>query len=233
MNLNIFFLLCIFSANVLACSLTSQEYARLKEDHTVVASWNICVDFFDEKGHPWSERRSSCLKTLHEINADIYAIQELSIVQATELADFCRYSGYNACFLSQTPSELTVGEIVDQDTIFSTGAGGWNEKIIDSKSNQERLKFCGTPIIGILFKSDKYQMGQVDRFWLNPEPEALPICKDRSITDKGFGNMNTYRAVLWAKLIDKKTQKPLFVFNSHYPLSGYNYTRTECAKIEK
>jgi hypothetical protein len=69
------------------------------------------------------------------------------------------------------------------------------------------------------------------RFWLNEEPDVVPTNTDRGEIDKGFGNMNTYRAVLWTKVqvLDEKT---LFVFNSHYPLSGGNKTRLECTKLE-
>jgi endonuclease/exonuclease/phosphatase family metal-dependent hydrolase len=43
--------------------------------------------------------------------------------------------------------------------------------------------------------------------------------------------MNTYRAVLWAK-VQLEGNKPLYIFNSHYPLSGNNETRFKCAELE-
>ena len=52
------------------------------------------------------------------------------------------------------------------------------------------------------------------------------------MTDKRFGNMNTYRGVMWLKLINKDN-RPVFVFNSHYPLSGTRETRIGCSKTER
>jgi hypothetical protein len=43
--------------------------------------------------------------------------------------------------------------------------------------------------------------------------------------------MNTYRAVLWAK-VQLENNKSLYIFNSHYPLSGNNETRFKCAQLE-
>ncbi len=42
--------------------------------------------------------------------------------------------------------------------------------------------------------------------------------------------MNTYRAVLWAKI--QMGSEEFFVFNSHYPLSGNSETRLKCAELE-
>jgi hypothetical protein len=86
-----------------------------------------------------------------------------------------------------------------------------------------------------IFISKAWKFVEANRFWLNEEPETVPQNTDRGTTDKGFGNMNTYRARLWTKIEEfneSESQQNLFVFNSHYPLSGDNKTRFECANLE-
>jgi len=194
------------------------ETQRCIKTEFTVASWNITADFFDKKEeeyqiHNWNNRQPSVLKTLKNLNNDIIGLQELSPNQAVIISEI---KEYQSLFLSQTPSDIEPGLIVD-----GLGVKDWINKNI------------GTPLIGLLFKPDIYDIIQQGRFWLKEDPDSLPIYKDRSLTDKGFGNMNTYRAVLWIKLKHKSTKKILFVFNSHYPLSGGPSTRLKCAEIER
>jgi hypothetical protein len=89
-------------------------------------------------------------------------------------------------------------------------------------------KNVGTPLVGTFVKSN-YKFLEVNRFWLNRDPDQVPT--DKSTPDKGFGNKNTYRAVLWTK-VQGDGDKELLIFNSHYPLSAGNKTRLKCAKLE-
>lgn len=87
----------------------------------------------------------------------------------------------------------------------------------------------GTPLVGIFF-SKIYKLIDKGRFWLNEEPDSIPQNIDRGETDKGFGNINTYKAVLWVK-IQTDNSKELFIFNSHYPFSGNNKTRRDHKRL--
>lgn len=177
-------------------------------------SYNITVDFFDKESDPksnWPNRRPHVISMLKNINPDVLCLQELSPEQCVQIYDSLK-ADYNCVFLSQTPSDVETGLIVCNDDV-----------------KQWVGKFMGTMIIGIFYKID-YKLFATNRFWLNENPHQVPINRDRSATDKGFGNMNTYRAVLWVHLIIGNTD--VFVFNSHYPLSGNNKTRLECAKLE-
>jgi hypothetical protein len=154
------------------------------------------------------------VKLLESVYPDIICLQELSPNQALELHEyFGNRLGYSSVFLSQTPSEIEAGLIA-----FGDKVGNWCGKNI------------GTPLVGT-FISKGFKLLEWGRFWLNEEPDVVPTNADRGEIDKGFGNMNTYRAVLWAK-VQVLDEKALFVFNSHYPLSGGNKARLECTKLE-
>ena len=76
----------------------------------------------------------------------------------------------------------------------------------------------------------RWHLLESGRFWLNEQPLEIPTSTDRSVTDKGFKNMNTYRAVLWLRI--QRGQQSLCVFNSHYPLDGDSWTRLQCTRVE-
>lgn len=189
-----------------------------------VISYNITAEFFDNKDttndgrHKWQMRSLYVKKILTDIDADVICLQELSTHQALEINDYLS-SRYNGLFLSQTPSEIDpAGSIVLNDEIKDWS--GLN---------------CGTPLVATFVRKSYHISNDgmnSGRFWLKEEPDVVPINDDRGVTDKGFGNMNTYRAVLWSKVIETQSNKHFFVFNSHYPLSGDNLTRLRCAEVE-
>ena len=189
-----------------------------------ILSYNITADFFDsndktlDKRHSWFVRRKYVIQLLRQHKADVICLQELSPIQAYQLAvEFVEE--YESVFLSQTPSEIEpTGAIVRNQEVKS-----WINKI------------CGTPLIGIFYKTKMYSLAKMDRFWLNESPNEIPTKRDRGKTDKGFGNMNTYRAVLWIKLESLlwNKEKAFYIFNSHYPLDGDTQVRFLCAQLER
>jgi len=145
----------------------------------------------------------------------ILALQELSPDQAYE---FAQLEGYEPMFLSSTPSEVEAGAIAGRDDIHE-----W------------RGKNVGTALTGFIFRPDVLTLLRCGRFWLNENPDALPAYTDRGETDKGFGNMNTYRAVLYACLKHVQSGREVYVFNSHYPLKltpDGSQMRFKCAEAE-
>ncbi len=194
---------------------------KTSRDHDLsVVSYNVTADFFDnkdttpDKRHTWANRAPHVKAHLEQTGADVINLQELSPEQSAELADHFK-DKYDAIFLSQTPSDIK-----------PTGA------IVDGNNVQSWIgKRAGTPLVGILVSKD-FDIVNTGRFWLNENPDTVPINTDRATTDKGFGNMNTYRATLWAELMHKESGQKVFMFNSHYPLSGGNMTRAKCAEVE-
>jgi tetratricopeptide (TPR) repeat protein len=185
-----------------------------------VASYNITADFFDNKDntadqhHHWKYRAPFVKVLLKGLYPDIMCLQELSAQQALELHQyFNREGGYKSIFLSQTPSEVETGAIACGEQVQE-----WSNK------------FLGASLIGT-FINKSFEFIETGRFWLNETPHLVPTAQDRGEIDKGFGNMNTYRAVLWAK-VKMEGNKSLYIFNSHYPLSGNNETRFKCAELE-
>jgi tetratricopeptide (TPR) repeat protein/endonuclease/exonuclease/phosphatase family metal-dependent hydrolase len=204
----------------IALKFPSNDLPKKAVDCLRIVSYNITVDFFDDrdktadKHHHWQFRKPIVIKLLKTVYPDVICLQELSPNQALELHQYFDIKlGYSSVFLSQTPSEIPVGEIVSGNNVRQ-----WCGKNI------------GTPLVGT-FIGNNYKFLDTGRFWLNEQPDKLPEYFDRGATDKGFGNMNTYRAVLWTK-IEAPTNKIIFVFNSHYPLSGDSRTRLECVKLE-
>jgi len=185
------------------------------------ASWNVAVDFFDGKDktedqrHTWPVRRNAVFRTLEQVDPDVVGLQELSPGQAVE---FGQLEPYKSLFLSSTPSEVPTGAIVGREEV-----GEWIGK------------FVGTALTGLLWRPDRLELQDCGRFWLNERPDELPTLTDRGETDKGFGNMNTYRAVLYATLKHLATGREVCVFNSHYPLKfgeDGSRMRRRCAQAE-
>lgn len=193
-----------------------------KGDNIRVGSFNIASSYIDDlwdktpkQIHHWKNRTNVVKKFLLKINLDILCVQELSVTQAKELNDFLQQYNYQSAFLCQTPSEIPAGEIV-----FNNDINKW-----DGKNT-------GTFLNGIFIDTKKYHFSKVNRFWLNENPEQQPSKFDKGGTDKGFGNMKSYRAVIWTEITDNNDNS-LFIFNSHYPVSGGSKARFHCAKIEK
>jgi tetratricopeptide (TPR) repeat protein len=193
-------------------SITKSEELLNKADGIIrLVSYNVTADYFDEEDktedghHHWQFRATFVIKLLSAVYPDIICLQELSPNQALELYEyFGKRLGYSSIFLSQTPSEVKVGAIAHGSEISD-----WCGKNI------------GTPLVGT-FISKACKFLEVGKFWLNEEPDVVPINTDRGETDKGFGNMNTYRAVLWTK-VQIDDSKVLFVFNRvmmELPLAG-------------
>ncbi|MBU6184685.1 MAG: tetratricopeptide repeat protein, partial [Rickettsiales bacterium] len=190
-----------------------------------VVSYNICADFFDNKDktvdshHHWSIRSTYVIKLLSQVTPDIMCLQELSAEQASNLTIAFR-DKFESIFLSQTPSEVEpTGAICYGEDVAS-----WTDKKL------------GTPLIGIFVNRNtnwKIVSEKTGRFWLNELPDEIPVSYDRGETDKGFGNMNTYRAILWCMVINIDTEKTIYIFNSHYPLNGNSETRFKCAELER
>lgn len=187
-----------------------------------IISYNVCASFFSDKSeqNKWSLRSERVFSLIRSRNAKVVCIQELSTEQC---CDFVKefQADYDLYFLSQTPSELPLGMIVK------------NEQVFDWKGRN-----AGTAIIAYMLNKKRVSLIEINRFWLNEAVDitTLPMDKvytDRALTDKGFGNFNTYRAVFWVKVIDMDTKEYVFVFNSHYPLSGDNATRFKCAEFER
>jgi tetratricopeptide (TPR) repeat protein len=200
--------------------LTGHNAMPIKTTGTArIISYNITVDYFDEKDktmdghHHWKIRNPFVVKLLESVYPDIMCLQELSPDQALEMHRyFGEKLGYSSVFLSQTPAGIEAGLVA-----FGDQVGNWCGKRM------------GTPLLAT-FISSSCKFLEVNRFWLNEHPDQVPSNIDRGDTDKGFGNINSYRAVLWAKV--QISDKELFVFNSHYPLSGGNKARLECVKLE-
>lgn len=184
-----------------------------------VTSYNIAVNFFADKDktediyHNWFYCLSYIQKLLGKLLPDIMCLQGLSPEQALDLVKYFE-STHHAVFLIQTPADLPAGLIMyDLQVGLCIG------------------KKIGTSLIGTLV-SKSLCIKEANRFWLNENPNEIPQNKDQTETDKGFGNINTYRAVLWIKAEENNSSKILFIFNSHYPLSGNNETRFKCAQLE-
>jgi len=190
-----------------------------------VVSYNICADFFDNKDktpdshHHWSIRSTYVIKLLSQVAPDIICLQELSAEQASSLTIAFR-DRFESIFLSQTPSEVE-----------PTGAICYGEEVASWTG-----KKLGTPLVGIFVNRNtnwKIVGEKTGRFWLNELPDEIPVSYDRGETDKGFGNMNTYRAILWCMVMNIDTGKTIYIFNSHYPLNGNSETRFRCAELER
>lgn len=195
-----------------------QSIAMQQEEIVAFSSFNITAHYFDKKepefnNTTWVSRREAVFATIKQKNPDVLALQELSPDQAFELTEIL---GYSSFFLCQTPSEVEAGLIAEGKDVKE-----WIGKNV------------GTTLVGVLYKSDKFEIVNKGRFWLKEKPDVLPIHTDRSETDKGFGNLNTYRATLWLHLKHMNSNKPVFVFNSHYPISGGPSARLKCAEMER
>jgi mRNA deadenylase 3'-5' endonuclease subunit Ccr4 len=194
----------------------SQNFKTMPKFDFSVVSYNITVDFSDGKSpdHTWSVRKQAVFDHIKQYNPKVMCLQELSTSQSMDFVK--EFPEKTFLFLFQTPSEVPVGIVCT------------NEEI-----SEHIGKFCETAIIGIGVDTLSFNVKSFGRKWLNENPDTIPHLFDRSETDKGFGNMNTYRAVQFVELEIVSSNETLFVFNSHYPLSGNNATRFKCAECER
>ena len=200
-----------------------QEQYNDKGNSFRVLSYNICSSFFDgrdeteDKRHHWENRKAALVNLINKIAPDIIGWQELSPQQAIDVSEL--FSNYTSKVLVQHPfDEDTTGKITK-----ASDAKKWLDVNI------------GTFLMGFSVNSEKFDISEEGRFWLNSDPETVPLSSSyiRGESDQGFGNKAAFRAVFWLKLSDKKTKKELFVFNSHYPFNGDSNTRLGCARVER
>lgn len=182
--------------------------------YNVVASFSVLEDRDQtpDKRHSWAFRNKYVKEAIERQEPDVICLQEMAQEQAFELAVYFG-SNYESFFLSQCPSDIEAGIIARGEEVKE-----WIGK------------YVGTALTGIFVKNGIEILDQ-GRFWFNENPLEVPTSKDRGTIDKGFGNMNTPRAEHWVKLL--RDEHIVFVFNSHYPLSGDVNTRTSCAKLER
>jgi len=177
------------------------------------------INFTDDKRHTWSVRAPFLKKFLSSFGkTDIQAFQELSSQQVLDIQSYLG-ENYNLIVLTSHPSDIEAGIIRNTDQ-HSEEIKSWGEKNI------------GAFLVGIAYDKTKFSVLDMQRFWLNEDPWSVPTNKDSKAGDKGFGNTNTYRAVLGIKFKQSTSEKEFYVFNSHYPLSGGANARTGCAKTE-
>jgi endonuclease/exonuclease/phosphatase family metal-dependent hydrolase len=197
-----------------------------RKESIKVATWNLTASFFDGRDlssdgrHKWLTRQNAIQQTIERQSPDVLGLQ-VSPQQALWIN--AAIPGYSTLFFSQTPSEVETLGIITAAEVAT-----WKKA-----ENPETWKDMGTPLTGIMVK-EGWQISEGGGFWLKPEPNQRPVGIDKTRQlDKGFGNTASYRAVMWVKLKDLETGKVLFVFNSHYPLSGDRDTRRNCAAVER
>jgi endonuclease/exonuclease/phosphatase family metal-dependent hydrolase len=201
-----------------------------------VASYNITEECFDKKDQTSDHRhhavnRAPYLKALlSKVNPDVLCLQEVSIGQACELQRHLS-STHNAYFLSQTPD---IGDVAPAGEIALNGEiDKWQTKLREAQVTTPGV-YPKHQLLGIFTRKSSYDITKIQagKFWLKEHPDEVPTISGDSKLDKGFGNMESYRAVFWLKIQDSATGKPFYVFNSHYPFKGDNATRLKCAEFE-
>ena len=180
-----------------------------------VVSYNVLASFFDKEDYPhhtWAVREPFMMKVFENLSPDIIGLQELSPEQAIR---FSELSQYESLFLIQSPCDFQAGTIAKGSEVLQ-----WQGRCI------------GAPAVGILFKKDTFKLLDEGRFWFNDTPNQVPF-QSRKFSDKGFGNITNYRGPIWVKLLHLLSETFLYVFNSHYPLSGTHCTRMLCSAVER
>jgi hypothetical protein len=191
-----------------------------------LASFNITATFFsDPKSpddprsqmqHKWEERRKYFKGIIEQVDADVWALQELSPEQALDLLKMFPDYEFFFFFQAQTPA-------LQSGSIYRT----YNE-ILDLVG-----KDIGTAIISIMYNPKFVIPKKSGIFWYNPEPFKRPTATDRGQTNKGFGNMNTPRAPGYVQFNHIRSGKPFWFFVSHAPISGGTNTRIKCFELER
>jgi len=191
-----------------------------------LGSYNICATFFcdpkDDKDtkknmpHTWSNRRKYFRKTFDLVNCDVMALQELSPEQTLDF--FEMFPNHKFFFFVQAQTDdVKAGEIYTNADEIKTNLLG---------------KFIGTPLIGIMYKPNVVVPKKSGIFWYNPNPFEKPTATDRTVTDKGFGNVNTPRGPGYVEFTHVASGKDFYFFTNHAPLSGGSNTRMKCFELE-
>jgi hypothetical protein len=202
--------------------MDSKKFFKLK-----LGSYNITADFFsdpkDEKDnknkyhhHHWINRKKHVFDAIRYADRDVFGLQELSPTQALDfLKEFPEHNFY--FFVQAQTEEVNAGSIYSSTDEIKDHILGKN---------------IGTALIAIMYNPKKVTPERVNMFWYNPKPFEKPTLIDRSLTDKGFGNMNTPRGPGYVRFIRNTDKKPFWFFVSHAPISGGSATRTKCFQFE-
>lgn len=215
-------------------SRVAPEAAGARRQKVNVGSWNILQSFWDDfdktddHRHFWMARQAAVRETIVKQSPDVLGLQELTHEQALWMEK--TFPGYECLFFMHTPAEAGALGIVQAKDIATWKKG----------ENLSEWKHLGTPMTGIMVK-EGWKIDKAGGFWLKPTPNERPPADDKTRgatgTDKGFGNRNTYRGVMWVKLEMPDTGKSLYVFNSHYPLTLDPAVRRAmihgCARVER
>lgn len=187
-----------------------------------IASFNTCAEFFtdnklDLPQHHLSFREAPFENFFTQFSHNVWTFQELTPKSALMISNMLKKIGYDLWILSQTPSDIECGLMTNDTKLF--------QQWINSKI------YIRTPFVGIAFKKNTFKLLNNCRFWLNDNPNKVPT--DKTVEDKGYGNSRTYRATFGMQLLHIETNRKVFVFTSHYPLSGDSTSRLGCAKQQR
>ena len=191
-----------------------------------LGSYNLCATFFcdpkDEKDpkssmpSTWEKRKNYFRTTLLTVNCDIMGLQELSPEQAIDFINmFPEYKFY--FFVQAQTDQIQSGSIYTNSEEIKQNLLGKN---------------IGTPLIGIMYNPLVLVAKKTGMFWYNPKPYQRPLEVDRSLTDKGYGNMNTPRGPGYVHFFHILSGKEFYFFTSHAPISGGSETRKKCFELE-
>lgn len=193
----------------------------------ILGNYNITLSFFtdpkdskDEKSkmpHAWLNRKKYFKNAIEQSKVDILALQEVAPDQALDIINM--FPNYKFYFYTHAQTDD-----VKAGSIYST---------TDEIKKHLVGKFIGTPgVIGIMYNPKVVTAIKTGIFWYNEKPFEVPTTTDRSLTDKGFGNMNTPRGAGYVQFIHNSTKNEFYFFSSHAPISGGGTTRMKCFEKE-
>lgn len=152
-----------------------------------VITANVSADFLSPPGVPiWDERKGLFVQALHSVEPDLIGLQEVTQRQRHFLQ-------------AQLPqfTALTV-PVIDPDPEL---VSAWHDMYA-----RFGLPNLPDPYELILFyRADAFELVASGYWWLSPTPERPSI---------GFGNIAP-RAVVWAHLHHRPSQKEFILFNTH------------------
>lgn len=219
----------ILSVLVLLLSIIVFKFFN-KSYPLVLASYNITASFHSDPKHLkdpkqqfpqhwWWNRRKYFKEAINKVSANVIGLQELSPEQALYFME--TFSNHKFYIFTQTGSI----DGVKAGQIYTT-----------PKEIRENLigKDIGTTLLGIMFDPRTLEPSTHNpgMFWYNSDPFKIPTSIDRTETDKGFGNMNTNRAVGYVEFTHIQSGRNFYFFVSHAPISGGTQTRKLCFELE-
>lgn len=201
-----------------------------------LGSYNIAASYFTDPNlknpddvrhsmpHQWAQRKHYFPQIIDEIKCDVIALQELSPEQAIDILEMFsekkrgQKQHYKlAIFMQAQTTEIESGSIYESIEEIEQNLLGKN---------------TSAPIIAIMWNPKTVSAIFKGIFWYNPKPFERPLATDRSVTDKGFGNMNTPRGPGYIRFKHIETQKDFYFFTSHAPISGGSNARKQCFELE-